>query len=278
MTTLFASASSRHSSTDYNDLVDSDVAVWETSKQQVSSLVPGKTCAGNWLGVLVHVGVQGSDHDVVDEVLWWQVPYLDALVSSQNEPILLGGKENNVDVALGIATTEEFAFNQVPDHGLSVFSSWGQVGSLWSHIEGVDLTGVAGEGVLQTHGLVVPDLDGSVPWSTHNDGVLGVLVELDAWDPVSVGVLLNGELALAYGVPNLQVLVSAATGNLSVVRWKCNSENISWVTHKSLTGDTLLDVPESQGTVPWSRQSISAVLWELDIWNEVGVAYITINN
>jgi hypothetical protein len=39
---------------------------------------------------------------------------------------------------------------------------------------------VANEGVFQSHGLIVPDLDGLVPTGTDDDGVFGVLIELDA--------------------------------------------------------------------------------------------------
>jgi len=42
----------------YNDdLVDSDVSVGETSEQQVSTLVPCKTCASNGLGALFLVRI-----------------------------------------------------------------------------------------------------------------------------------------------------------------------------------------------------------------------------
>jgi len=68
---------------------------------------------------------------------------------------------------------------------------------------------VASEGVLQCHSLVIPNLDGLVPRSAYNDGALNILVELDCGDPVSMSVLLNCELALTNGVPDLESLVSA---------------------------------------------------------------------
>jgi len=53
------------------------------------------------------------------------------------------------------------------------------------------------------------------------------LVEFNAGDPVSVSVLLNGEFALSNGVPDLKVLVSSTTGNLSVIWGEGNSKNVS---------------------------------------------------
>jgi len=58
--------------------------------------------------------------------------------------------------------------------------------------------------------LIIPDLDGLVPRGTDDNGALDILVELDCRDPVSVSILLNCELALTYGVPDLEGLVSAA--------------------------------------------------------------------
>ena len=65
-----------------------------------------------------------------------------------------------------------------------------------------------------------------------------------------MGVLLNGEFAFSDGVPDLQVLVSATAGNLSVVWGESNSENVSGVTNESLNGCSLFQVPEAEGSVP----------------------------
>jgi hypothetical protein len=81
--------------------------------------------------------------------------------------------------------------------------------------------------VLESHVEVVPNLDCLVPRCADDDGVLGVVVESDRGNPVSVGVLLNSELALSNSVPNLEVLISSTTGNLSVIWGEGNCENIS---------------------------------------------------
>ena len=65
-----------------------------------------------------------------------------------------------------------------------------------------------------------------------------------------VGTLLDGELALTNGVPDLEVLVSATAGNLSVVGREGNCEDISGVANESLDCGALLQVPEAESTVP----------------------------
>lgn len=109
---------------------------------------------------------------------------------------------------------------------------------------------VANESVLESHVKVVPNLDCLVPGSTDNDGVLGVVVESDRGDPVSVSVLLDSELALSNSVPNLEVLISSTTGNLSVIWGERNSKDISCVTNESLDGLALSQVPKSNCAVP----------------------------
>ena len=48
--------------------------------------------------------------------------------------------------------------------------------------------------------------------------------------------LLDGELALTDGVPDLEVLVSATGGNLSVIGGESDGENVSGVADESLDG------------------------------------------
>jgi hypothetical protein len=78
-----------------------------------------------------------------------------------------------------------------------------------------------------------------------------------------MGILFNSELAFSYSVPNFKVFVSSATCDLSVVGGESNGENVSSVTDESSACDSFFEVPESESSVPRSRQSVSAVLREL---------------
>lgn len=132
---------------------------------------------------------------------------------------------------------------------------------------------MANEGVLKGHGLVVPHFDGLIKWSWDDDGGFNVLVESNARDPISMSVLLNSEFALSNSVPDLKVSVNTTTGDLSVVWGESNSKYVSWVTNESLNGLSLSEVPKSEGSVPWTSQGISAVLWEGQIADKVTVSY-----
>lgn len=107
-----------------NDLVDSDVVVVETGEEEVSALVPGQTGASNWGWLLFSVGVNGDSLEVNDELLGGEIPDLDTVVSTENEPVVLGGEEHAVDWAVDFLLSEEFALNEVPDHGETVFTTW----------------------------------------------------------------------------------------------------------------------------------------------------------
>lgn len=266
------SRSSRRESSGNNDLVDSDISIGETGEEEVSWFVPCETGAANWFLLLFVLWINWGGLEVNNEFFAWQVPDLNSGFSTQYEPVFLGSEENAVDGWVDFSLSEVLSFNQVPDDCETVFATRGEIRGLWSHIERVNLGLVSNEGVLKAHGLVIPDLDSLVPRGGDNNWVLGILVELNAWNPVSVSVLLNGELALSNSVPDLQVLVSSTASDLSVIGWEGDSENVSAVTNESSAGNSFLQVPESEGSVPGSAQGISAILRKSDITDEVSVA------
>jgi len=63
-------------------------------------------------------------------------------------------------------------------------------------------------------------------------------------------VLLDSEFAFSNGVPNFQILVSASTGDLPVVWRESYRQYILGVGYESPLSNSLVDVPESQSTVP----------------------------
>lgn len=65
-----------------------------------------------------------------------------------------------------------------------------------------------------------------------------------------MGVLFNGELALSNSVPDLKVLISSTTGDLSVIWGESDGKNVSGVANESLYGLSLFQVPKSKSTVP----------------------------
>jgi len=97
-------------------------------------------------------------------------------------------------------------------------------------------------------------LDNLVPASRDNDGVGGVRREADAGDPLGVAVLLDGELALSEGVPQLDGLVTGSRDDLTVVSREGNREDIVGVADEAAGGQTGVEVPETEGLVPRGGQ------------------------
>ncbi len=73
--------------------------------------------------MLLAAGVNGGGLDVNDELLRGEIPDLDAVFGSEDEPVLLGGEENAVDGAVNFSLSEEFSFNEVPDDSETVFAA-----------------------------------------------------------------------------------------------------------------------------------------------------------
>lgn len=106
-----------------NDLVDPNVVVIKTSEKEVSALVPCQAGAADWGSLLLLVSINWGGLDVNNELLGWEIPDLDTVIGTQNEPVVLGGEENAVDWAVNFFLSEEFTFNEVPDDGNTVFTT-----------------------------------------------------------------------------------------------------------------------------------------------------------
>lgn len=202
----------------------------------------------------------------------WEIVDLDSDFSTNDQPVHFLGEQNAVNWSFGFSLGKSASFNQVPDHGNTVFSSRGKIFGIWWDVQRVNLSFMSVEGVHERHGVVVPDLDGFVPRGRYNDWGLGVMIELDGRYPVGVSVFLNGELALTNSVPDLESLVSSSRGNLSVVWREVDGKNVSSVADKSLGGFSLLQVPKSESSVPGGRESVSSFSGKADFFNKVRVS------
>jgi len=125
--------------------------------------------------------------------------------------------------------------------------------------------------VEQGHVKVVPNLDGLIPRGGDAKSGLAGVVETDDGDGISVLVLVNGELALGAGVPDLDVLVEATSDNLTIISGKGNGEDISVVTDELGDGAAGGNVPQTNGTVPRGGEGEAGVASELDLGDEVSV-------
>jgi len=142
------------------------------------------------------------------------------------------------------------SFNEVPDVDFTVSTTGGDEVGVWCKIKSVNLSFVSYEGVHEGHNSVIPNLDGLIPRGGDNDWLLDIMEISNAGNPVSMWVLVNGELADSVDVPNLDGFIDRSRGDLSVVWGESNGEDILGVTDKSLMGLGGLEVPKSDGTIP----------------------------
>lgn len=126
------------------------------------------------------VGIDGNLLNVLQECAGWQVKNLDALVGTDDQPVELLREKYNVDWGLTIRLGQVFSVNEVPDHDETITRAGCQVRRVLDHIDGVNLSLVASEGVHELHVKIIPDLDGLIPGGGNNVWVLLSVVELDA--------------------------------------------------------------------------------------------------
>ena len=234
--------------------VDIDVAVGGTREQDIAVRRPRQGGDPRQLGnVLAGLG------DAVDDALGLEVPDLNAVVGGGTEPVVLGGERQGVDGGASGQRVQVLALIDVPEHGSSVLATRGDEGTIRGDGQSVDDSVVADKVGSQLAVGQVPHLDDSVPTSRHDQGLLSGGRETDARDPVVVLVLLDGVLALTKGVPELDGLITTGRDDLSVIGGETDGEDITLVGEERSDRLSLVQVPQSQGLVPRSRQGVSTI-------------------
>jgi hypothetical protein len=115
-------------------------------------------------------------------------------------------------------------------------------------------------------------LDNLVPSSGDDDRVHGVGGEADAGNPLGVTLLLNVELALAEGVPELDGAVTGTGDDLTVVGGEGNREDVGGVANEATGGESRVEVPETEGLVPRGGEGELAVGGDDNVGDEAVVA------
>lgn len=124
----------------------------------------------------------------------------------------------------------------------------------------------------------VPDLDFGIPAARDDDWVVGGWAELNSRHPfgmalVSAGSTLLDPLALAKSVPKSDRLIATATDDLSVVGTESDAHDVVLVALEDGAGDAALDIPETKGLVPRSRNGKSTARTDNDVAHKVAVAF-----
>ena len=264
------------------DLVDTDVVVGPARVEESARLGPGEGEASKLLGRLLVVGALGGALELIgllgeggdlllDELLLGEVEDLDASVGGNDEPVELLGEEDAVDGRLAVLSGEPLAVDNVPNHDHTVTRAGGEEGRVLDDIEGGDLGLVTAEGVEEVHAEVIPDLDGLIPRGSDAESGLLLVVEADNRDGIGVLALLDGELALRAGVPDLDGLVEGASDDLTVIGGEGNREHILLVADQLGDGSAGGNVPQTAGAIPRGRDAETGVAGELHLRDEVRV-------
>jgi len=186
-------------------LPDADGVVGVTGEQGLAVGGPGQ---GQALGLVgLRRGRDNLGAQLLHGLLAGQIPDLDRGAVGHAQPVAVGREAQGVDDVVVLQGVQVLAVIEVPQQGLGVLATGGAQGTVGRDSHGVQVAVVAVVVVLQLAVGQVPDLHGAVPAAGHDDGVGVVGRETHARHPVGVSILLDGELALGKGVPQLDGLV-----------------------------------------------------------------------
>lgn len=207
-----------------SDLDDLQVSVREAHEESVAEGVPGdrgdlvELVSLDLLGLLLLEVLLALQLEVAlsDDwrVLGLEVPDLPSDLSSDGDPVAPWVEGEAVDGCSGVvAGCGLLDIAEVEHSDLLVLSSGDDEVSSGGDGDCVDASVVHADAVLDVEGLVVPDLEVAVPADGGEvlsaGGLGGGGDEPDLGDPVVVVVLLDGVLAVALHVPELDLAVSA---------------------------------------------------------------------
>jgi len=235
---------------EFFNLINSDEVIGPSSVEFVIRFVPGKGSAADKFGLLVLdvsllsfvnnirdlvslldiVLEHGDLSDFLNVPGRGEIEDFDSFFSTNNNPVEFLREKDAVNWGVVIVRGEPFSLDKIPDHDLTVVRTGSKVRRVVDHIDGVDLSLVSHEGVHELHVGVIPNLDSLIPGSSDADGGLLSVVESDARDGISMGVLVNSVLAFSLNIPDFDLMITSTSENLSAVSRKGNRKDISGVT------------------------------------------------
>lgn len=143
---------------------------------------------------------------------------------------------------------------ELPDIELFVLSSGGDEVAIGSDAERVNVSVVGLEGVFDGH-FAGPDLDFAVP---SDRGEIRFLFFLglaegrisQAGNPISMVIVLGAVLQYASGVPKLDIVFGSGAQDHTGIVGEGDGVDFFGVSGELLTGDSLVQIPKSEGSVP----------------------------
>jgi len=256
------------------NLIASNVTIRPTAVEGGAIAGPGEgETRGGVLSDLLDAGeeIGGVFVDLRDGELRLQVPDLDGFVGGSAEPVSVGGEAKSIDDISSLKRVQVLALGQVPKHGNTVLSTGGAKRTIRRDRDGVQVAGVAHEIGHQLAVGEIPHLNNLIPSARNDDGVGSVGREAHTGDPLGVTLVLNSEFTFTQSVPKLDSSITTTTDNLSVISRESDRKNILGVSNKSSGGSSVVDIPQTEGTIPRTRKSELAIRRDDHILNKVRV-------
>jgi len=245
----------------------SDLVISVTGIEDVTIGRPGDR---HGVGRGVNLGVSGGQGDTIDGLLRLQIPDGDVSLGGSAQPVSSGRESHSVDDITSLELVELFTLRQVPEDSITILTTRGTERTIRGDGDAVEVTLVSiqsgDSGVVSS--IQVDNLHEAIPTGGNHDGVGG----RESYTGNPLGVSVFGHLALTEGVPNTYSVVSSTRGDLSVVMGEGNRQDISSVSVESSSGSSSGDFPQSEGTIPRTRESILTIRGDGDVAHEVVVS------
>ena len=213
-------------------------------------------------------------------IFGFKIPNLPSNFSSNSNPVTSGVEGKAVDRWSGVvAGCGFFNIAEIKNKNFLVFSSSHNEISSGGDSDSVDIGIMNSDAILDAEGLVVPDLEISVPsnWGeilTSNCGFAGAGDESNFGDPIVVVVLFDGVFAVSLDIPQFDISISTGGKDVPSVWGNSTGEDLFGVSvlDESLGGLTVSEIPKSHGFVPGCWEKIVVVVGQGEVADEVVVS------
>ena len=97
------------------------------------------------------------------------------------------------------------------------------------------------------------------------------MIEADTGDGISMTILVNSVFTLSFDIPNLNLVITATSKDLSVVSREGNGKHILRVSNQFVDGFSSGNVPKANCAVPRGREAVAAITGQANLVHKVGM-------
>ena len=161
---------------------------------------------------------------------------------------------------------------EIPDEDLTVLTSRSTDGTVGRDSNLVDELGMADEVVFDLHGIQTPNLHNLIVTAGNNAGGFGGRNEADTAHPIIVTLLVESVLAFTESVPELDAAITTAGHDQTVIGGEAHGKDVLVVTNQGLFAFAGSQVPETDGVIPGSRESVLTIEGDANVLDNVRMA------